>query len=184
MRKVIAAINITIDGFCDHTVMVAADDELHEHYSDLLSNAGVLVYGRVTYQMMEEYWPSIIRNPTGNSATDRFAVAMDKVPKIVFSRTLKKVDWQNTTLLHDGLSDKIQELKNQPGRDIFIGSPSLISTLASGGLIDEYQLCVHPAIVGKGLQLFKHVNEMMVLKLEKSKTFRSGAVTHYYTPSK
>jgi len=89
MRKLIAAINMTLDGFCDHTAMMA-DDELHEHYNDLLRNAGALVYGRITYQLMESYWPTVVKNPTGNKPTDDFAVLIDNIPKVVFSHTLKK----------------------------------------------------------------------------------------------
>src|SRR6476620_8332378 len=96
MRKLIAAINMTLDGFCDHTAM-SADDEIHQHYSELLRSAGTLLYGRITYQLME-YWKTVIENPTGNKATDEFAVTIDKAPKIVFSRTLQQVDWRNTEL--------------------------------------------------------------------------------------
>ena len=97
MRKLIAAINMTVDGFCDHTAGIA-DDELHQHYSDLLNNSGTLLYGRITYQLMESYWPSVVENPTGIKATDEFAVLIDNISKIVFSRTLKNVDWKNSQL--------------------------------------------------------------------------------------
>ncbi|HET6722849.1 MAG TPA: dihydrofolate reductase family protein, partial [Chitinophagaceae bacterium] len=100
MRKLIAAMNMTLDGFCDHTAMIA-DDEIHEHYNDLLRNAGTLIYGRITYQLMESYWPTVVKNPTGNQPTDDFAVLIDDVPKIVYSRTLKNVVWKNTTLKKD-----------------------------------------------------------------------------------
>src|SRR5688572_6872690 len=97
MRKLIAAINMSLDGFCDHTAMIA-DDELHEHYNELLRNAGILIYGRTTYQLMESYWPAVVKNPTGNKSTDEFAVLIDNISKIVFSRTLQQVDWKNTKL--------------------------------------------------------------------------------------
>src|ERR671922_10802 len=105
MRKLIAAINMTLDGYCDHTAMIA-DDELHEHFNEVLRNAGALIYGRVTYQLMESYWPSVVQHPTGNKATDEFAVLIDNVPKIVFSRTLQHIDWKNTTLKKEGLKEE------------------------------------------------------------------------------
>ena len=89
MRKLIAAMNMTLDGFCNHEAMVA-DDEIHEHYNDLLRNAGTLIYGRITYQLMESYWPTVVKNPTGDKSMDDFAVLIDDIPKIVYSRTLKK----------------------------------------------------------------------------------------------
>src|SRR6185436_2166964 len=110
MRKLIAAINTTIDGFCDHTAMIA-DDEIHQHYSELLSNAGTLIYGRITYQLMESYWPAVVKNPTGNKASDEFAVLIDNISKIVFSRTLKNVGWKNTTLKNEIIREEILKLK-------------------------------------------------------------------------
>ena len=91
MRNVIAAINMTLDGFCDHTAGIA-DDEIHQHYNELLSNADTLLYGRITYQLMESYWPDLVKNPSGDKAMDEFALAIDKVPKIIFSHTLKNTD--------------------------------------------------------------------------------------------
>ena len=88
MRKLIAAINMTLDGFCDHTV-ITPDEEIHDHYKDLLNSAGIVLYGRITYQLMESYWPTVVKNPTGNKAMDDFAIAIDNISKIVFSRTLK-----------------------------------------------------------------------------------------------
>ena len=96
MRKVIAAMNMTLDGFCDHTVM-NADEEIHDHYSELLRSGGVILYGRITYQLME-YWPPFIKNPSGDKSMDEFAVVIDSIPKIVFSRTLKSLDWNTATL--------------------------------------------------------------------------------------
>jgi dihydrofolate reductase len=104
MRKLIAAMNMTLDGFCDHTSGIA-DDEIHQHYTDLLRDAGLIIYGRTTYQLME-YWRSIVANPTGNKATDEFAVTMDNIPKIVYSPTLDDVDWRSTELKREILSPK------------------------------------------------------------------------------
>src|SRR6185503_3916479 len=179
MRKLIAAINMTLDGFCDHTAGIA-DDELHQHYNEILSNADILLYGRITYQLMESYWPSIVKNPTGNKPMDQFAVLIDNILKIVFSRTLKNVDWKNTKLKKEVIKEEVLELKQQAGKNILVGSPSLIAALAQLDLIDEYQLSVQPIVLGSGLSLFKNLKDRVNLKLVKTKTFACGAVTHYY----
>jgi dihydrofolate reductase len=183
MRKLIAAINMTLDGFCDHTVMIA-DDELHQHYNELLSNADTLLYGRITYQLMESYWPTVVKNPTGNKPTDEFAVLIDNISKIVFSHTLENVDWKNVKLAKGGIKEEVLELKQQTGKNILAGSPSLIVTLMQLDLIDEYQLCVQPIISGNGLRLFKNINDRINLKLIKTKIFGSGSITLYYEPAK
>ncbi len=183
MRKLIAAINMTLDGFCDHTAVIA-DEEIHEHFNDMLSNAGTLLYGRTTYQLMESYWPSLVKNPSGNKPMDEFAVLIDNISKIVFSRTLKNVDWKNTILKKEIIKEEISELKRQGGKNILAGSPSLIVSLARLDLIDEYQLVVHPVVAGSGLPLFKNIGDGIKFKLLKTKTFGSGAVGLYYEPIK
>jgi dihydrofolate reductase len=164
MKKIVAAINMTLDGFCDHTAM-DADDELHQHYYELLRDAGALIYGRITYQLMESYWPAIVKNPTGNKPTDDFAVVIENIPKIVFSHTLNNTDptitgWKNVKLAERG--------------------PGLIVALTNLNLIDEYQLCVHPVIAGTGLPLFKTIKDRVTLKLLKTKTFNGGQIILYY----
>ena len=183
MRKLIAAMNMTLDGFCNHTAMIA-DDEIHEHYNELLRNAGILIYGRITYQLMESYWPSVVKNPTGNKPMDEFAVLIDNVPKIVFSRTLKNVEWKNTKLKKEINEEEVLELKQQAGKEIFVGSPSLIVAFMNLNLVDEFQFSVQPTILGSGLPLFKNVKNRINLKLLKTKTFGCGAVTLYYEPTK
>jgi dihydrofolate reductase len=182
MRKVIAAFNLTLDGFCDHTSGIPAD-EIHYHYAELLDKAGVILYGRTTYQLME-YWRDILTNPTGEKHMDDFAAAIDKVPKLVFSRTLKSVDWASAKLAKRELSEEIRVLKQQPGKDIYVSSPSLITQLTNLGLIDEYQLCIHPVIAGSGLPLFKNITDKILLKLTKTKVFDFGGVILYYEPVK
>lgn len=182
MGKLIAAINMTLDGFCDHTYGIA-DDELHQHYSALLSSAGTILYGRITYQLME-YWQTVVKNPTGNQATDEFAAMMDRIPKIVFSRTLKKVDWKSARIATRSIEDEVLACKQQSDEDMLVGSPSLIVAATELQFVDQYQLCVHPMIVGKGLSLFKNLNDMSLLKLIKTKTFGSGAIVLYYEPLK
>ena len=183
MRKLIAAMNMSLDGFCDHTAM-SADDEIHEHYSDMLRNAGTLIYGRITYQLMESYWPTVVKNPTGNKPTDDFAVLIDDIPKIVYSRTLKNVVWKNSILKKEITKEEILELKQQTGKNIFVGSPGLIVALAKLDLIDEFQLGVQPTVLGSGLTLFKNIKDRIDLKLLKTKTFGCGAVFLFYERTK
>src|ERR1700759_4269274 len=112
MGKLIAAINMTLDGYCDHTAVIA-DEELHLHFADLLKNAGIILYGRTTYQLMESYWPNVVDKPTGKKSIDNFAVVMDNIPKIVYSHTLKHTDWKNATIKNDLLAEDIETLKRQ-----------------------------------------------------------------------
>jgi len=184
MRKLIAGINMTLDGFCDHTAIIP-DEEIHQHYADLLSNADTILFGRITYQLME-YWQTVVENPTGNKSMDEFAVVIDSIPKIVFSNTLKNVEWKSAKLANRALEEEVLELKQSRGlgsKDILIGSRSLIIQLMKLNLIDEYQLCVHPVIAGNGLPLFENMHDRTILKLIKTKTFGSGAVTLYYEPT-
>jgi dihydrofolate reductase len=181
MRKLIAAINMTLDGFCDHTAGIP-DDEIHQHYADLLSNADTILYGRITYQLME-YWRTLLENPSDEKSMNDFAIAIDKIPKIVFSHTLKNVEWESAKLANRDIEEEVLELKQQSGKDILVGSRSLIIQLMKLNLLDEFQLCIHPVIAGTGLPLFENIKDRTVLKLIKTKTFSGGAVTLYYEPT-
>ena len=181
MSKIIASINITLDGFCDHTAMIAVE-EIHQHFTDMLNNSEAVLYGRVTYQLMESYWPAVVTNPTGTKTMDDFAVAIDNVQKIVFSRTLDQVSWKNTRIAKANLKEEVEMLRKKPGKDILVGSPSLIVALTKLGLVDEFQLVVHPVILGHGLPLFKTISDRIVLQHVKTKNFASGAILQCYTP--
>lgn len=170
--------NMTLDGYCDHTLGIA-DDEIHDHYTELLRSGDIILYGRKTFQLME-FWPPLVANPSGNKAMDEFAVAIDSIQKIVYSRTLENVDWRNTELKRELVKDEFVELKQQTGRNIFVGSPSMIVQLTNLGLIDEYQIAVIPTIAGRGLMLFKDITEQIHLKLLGTKTFGCGVVVHYF----
>ncbi len=180
MRKLVAAINMTLDGFCDHTAIIP-DEEIHQHYADLLSNGDVILYGRITYQLMQ-FWQTLIKNPSGEKSMDDFAIAIDKIPKIVFSRTLQNTEWDSAILSNKPIEEEVLELKQQSGKDILVGSRSLIIQLMELNLIDEFQLCIHPVLVGKGLPLFEKINNRTIFKLIKTKTFSGGAVMLYYEP--
>ena len=132
-----------------------------------------------------EYWRPLVKNPSGEKPLDDFAMAIDKIPKIVFSHTLKNVEWESAKLANRSIEEEVLELKQSRGlgsRDIFVGSRSLIIQLMKLNLIDEYQLCVHPVVAGSGLPLFENINDRTILKLIKTKTFSGGAVTLYYEP--
>ena len=178
MRKIIAAFNMTLDGNCDHTAGIP-DAEVHNHYTRLLNDSDAILYGRITYGLME-YWRPFIENPSGDTSMDDFAKAIDKIPKIIFSHTLKTTDWASAALADKPIEEVVAELKKTPGRDILVGSRSLIIQLANLNLIDEFQLCIYPVIAGKGLMLFNDINNRTALKLIKTKTFSSGTVLLYY----
>lgn len=182
MRKVIAALNMTLDGFCDHTAGIP-DEEIHRHYTELLGEGDSILYGRITYQLME-FWQTILETPSEEKSMNDFAIAIDNIPKIVFSHTLKNVEWESATIANQGLKETVLALKQQSGKAIFVGSRSLIIQLLKLNLIDEFQLCIYPVVVGNGLPLFEDINESTFLKLVKTKTFSGGSIILYYKPIK
>ncbi len=183
MRKLIAGINMTLDGFCDHTAGIP-DEEIHKHYAELLNKSGLVLYGRITYQLMQ-FWQTLLKNPSGEKSMDDFAIAIDKIPKIVFSNTLENTEWDTAQLSDKSLEEKVLELKqSSEGGDILVGCRSLIIQLMNLNLLDEFQLCIYPVIVGGGLPLFENIKDRTLLKLVKTKAFSSGAVLHYYEPVK
>lgn len=181
MRKIVAGINMTLDGFCDHTAIIP-DEEIHQHYAELLDYADVILYGRITYKLMQ-YWQTLLKKPSGEKSMDDFAIAIDKISKIVFSHTLKNTEWDSAKLSDKSLEEKVLELKQQEGRDILVGSRSLIVQLIKLKLIDELQLCIHPVVAGNGLPLFENLTDRSIFKLIKTKIFNSGAIMLYYEPS-
>jgi dihydrofolate reductase len=182
MRNVVYAINISLDGCCDHTKF-NPDEDLHEHYTRLLrDDAGLLVYGRKTYQLMVPYWPDIAKSQSESKADIEFAQAFDSLNKIVFSRSLGSAEDKNTRIVRSNLRDEILKLKQEPGKDILVGGVDVPSQLMGLGLIDEYRIVIAPIIVGEGRRLFEGVNlpEKCRLKLVESKTFKSGCVALRY----
>lgn len=180
MRKVIAAFNMTLDGVCNHTTGVA-DDELHRHYAELIDQGGVILYGRITYQLMQ-FWQELLKNPSGQKSMDDFAVSIDKIPKLVFSTTVTNTGWDSAKLARRPLVEEVLELKQQPGNPILVGSRSLIIQLLKSNLIDEFQICIHPIVEGKGMRLFDGIDDSIRLKLIDTKSLRSGATVMYYEP--
>lgn len=180
MRKIIAAINITIDGVCDHTKGIA-DEELHEHYRLLLQESGIVLYGRKTFELMK-YWQTLLQEPSPERSKNDFAAAINKVPKLVFSNTLKETGWDTAELSAQTLEEKIGQLKEEDGAPILAGSRSMINQLLHLGIVDELQLCIHPMIAGDGLALFEKQDQPRMLHLLKTKVFKSGAIILYYQP--
>ncbi len=181
MRKVVFAINITTDGFCDHRDGIA-DDQLHEYFTRVLRNASTVLYGRTTYQLMVPYWPDVARNQSETEAINEFARVFDSLDMVVFSTTLQHVEGKNRRIVRGNLAEEVIALKQQPGKDIAVGSLSLASQLSALGLIDEYRFVVHPVVAGKGPRLFENVQPQDSLRLDfiDSETFRSGVVALHY----
>lgn len=183
MRKIIAAINMTLDGYCDHTA-ITPGEEIHHHYADLLKKADAILYGRITYQLMQ-FWQTLVEKPSGEQSMDEFALAIDKVPKIVFSRTLENTGWHSAQLSNQPIEEEVLKLKhsgNSGSKDIYVGSRSIMIQLLNLGLIDECQICVHPVIAGGGLPLFENISDRVDLRLTGTKTFGESAVLLYYEP--
>ena len=181
MRNVIFAINTTLDGCVDHTRQVA-DDETHEYFTDLLREVDLLVFGRITYQLMVPFWPEVAKNQSMTKASNEFARTFDSIEKIVFSRSLDGAEDKNTRIVRTNLRDEILRLKQEPGKNILIGGVDLPSQLIELGLVDEYRFVVGPIVAGEGRRLLEGVDlrETLQLKLVESKIFESGCVALRY----
>jgi dihydrofolate reductase len=181
MRNLIFAINITLDGCCDHTKGFA-DEETHEYFTRLLHDVDLLVYGRKTYELMVPFWPEVAKNQSMSKASNEFAKAFDSVDKVVFSRTLDRAEDRNTRIVRTNLREEILKLKQQQGKDILTGGVSLPSQLIELDLVDEYRFVVGPIIAGEGRRLLDDVSlqERLQLKLVESKFFKSGCVALRY----
>ena len=181
MRNVIYAINLTLDGCCDHTKF-NPDDETHEHFTQLLREVDLLVFGRKTYQLMVPYWPDIAKSQSETKADIEFAQTFVSKKKIVFSRSLDRAEDENTRIVRTNLHDEILKLKREPGKDILVGGVDIPSQLIELGLVDEYRFVVMPIIAGEGRRLMEGVSlpEKLQLKLVESKPFKSGCVALRY----
>ena len=175
MRPLRYSINVTLDGCCDHRA-IPADEELHRRAAETLSQADALLFGRVTYEMME----AAFRLP---DLKDPFARTIDAAKKYVVSSTLDRVDW-NAQLLRGDLGEAVQQLKREPGKGLLTGGVKLPLALAELGLIDEYEFIVHPRVVGHGPTLFAGLSKHLDLKLVSRLEFGSGAVAMRYQPSR
>lgn len=181
MRNLIFAINISLDGCCDHTKGYA-DDETHEHFTRLMEDCDLVVYGRKTYELMVPFWPEVAKNQSMSKASNEFAKAFDAINKVVFSRTLESAGDKNTRIVRSNLRDEILKLKQEQGKNILTGGVSIPTQLIELGLVDEYHFVVGPIIAGEGRRLLDSVSlpETLQLKLVKSKVFKSGCVALHY----
>ena len=181
MRPLRYSINVTLDGCCDHRVMIA-DEDLHRHAAENIAQADALLFGRVTYEMMEAAWRLATRTVVMPDWTEPFARTIDAAKKYVVSSTLDRVAW-NAELVRGDLANAIQQLKREPGKGLFVGGVTLPLALAELGLIDEYEFVVHPRVAGHGPTLFAGLSRRLDLKLVSRLEFGSGAVALRYVPS-
>ena len=181
MRNVIFAINITLDGCCDHTKQIG-DEETHEYFTHLMRDVDLLVFGRKTYQLMVPFWPEVAKNQSMSKASNEFAQTFVSINKIVFSRSLESAEDKNTRIVRTNLHDEILKLKQEEGKNILVGGVSIPSQLIELGLVDEYRFVVSPIVAGEGRRLLEGVSlrESLQLKLIESKIFKSGCVALRY----
>ena len=180
MRLLRYSINVTLDGCCDHRVGVT-DEELHRYWAENLAQADALLFGRVTYEMMQAGWRLSTRTVAMPDWTEPFARTIDAAKKYVVSRTLNQVDW-NAELIRGDLGQAVQQLKQEPGKGLFTGGVTLPLALAELGLIDEYEFVVHPRLAGHGPTLLSGLSKWIDLKLVDRREFGSGAVALRYAP--
>ena len=181
MRNVIFAINTTLDGCVDHT-LINPDDEVLEYFAHLTREADLQVFGRKTYQLMVPYWPDIAKDQSASKADREFAQAFVSLSKLVFSRSLDSVEDKNIRIVRTDLRDEILKLKQAQGKNILVGGVDIPSQLIELGLVDEFRFVVWPVIVGSGRRLLAGVNllEKLQLKFVDSKSFKSGCVVLHY----
>jgi len=183
MRKLILMMSVSVDGFIQgpnreldwHMV----DDELHSHFNEVLSAMGAFLSGRVTHELMAGFWPTADTDPSSTGPMVEFAGIWRDMPKIVFSRTLERADW-NTTVVRDLVAEEIQELKAQPGGDLALGGADLAAAFMRHDLIDEYRIYVHPIVIGQGKPLFQPSDARINLRLAETRTFGNGVVLLRY----
>ena len=180
MRPLRYSINVTLDGCCDH-LAIPTDEHLHRHFAESLAQADALLFGRVTYEMMEAAWRPPARPGARPDWMEPFARTINAAKKYVVSSTLDRVDW-NAELVRGDLGKAVEQLKQEPGKGLFVGGVKLPQALAEVGLIDEYEFVVHPRLAGHGPTLFAGLSKHVDLKLVSRLEFGSGAVAMRYEP--
>lgn len=184
MRKIIMMMQVSLDGFFEgpnreldwHMV----DDELHSHFNQLLSTMSAFLAGRINHELMAGYWPTADADPESTAPEVEFSRIWREMPKIVYSRTLQRADW-NTTIAREVVVEEIMALKAQPGGDMVVGGPDLAATFRRHGLIDEYRIYVHPVVIGRGRPLFQPSDAAFTLRLAETRSFGNGVVLLRYT---
>lgn len=184
MRNIILALQVSLDGYMEgpnreidwHMV----DDELHSHFNEELRAMGAFLDGRITYELMAGFWPTADRDPASTPPEVEFAGIWREMPKIVYSKTLERADW-NTTVARDVVVEDVLALKAQPGGDLALGGAQLADSFRRLGLIDEYWIYIHPVLLGRGTPLFKPSDSRTPLTLAETRTFGNGVVRLRYT---
>lgn len=189
MRKVIFQMMVSLDGFIEgpkqdlswHLV----DDEFNKYAIDLLHSIDTIIFGRIAYELFESFWPAAITDPSTTPDNLEIANQINDMHKIVFSKTIEKVEWKNSKLIQQLVPEEITQMKQQEGKDMVIfGGAGIAQSFMRHELIDEYRIMVNPIILGKGKPLFEDMTHRMNLKLIKTRTFNSGVVMLVYEPIK
>lgn len=180
MGKLTFGLNVTIDGCCDHRVGIA-DGELHDHFTKLLSDTGALLYGRITYELMEAHWPAVVQDETAERVHRDFARTLEEIPKYVVSNTRRDFPWKNSFHVEGDLKTFVEDLKEKTPKGVLVGSPRLATQLERLGLIDEYNLPLHPVLVGHGPYLFEGLDRPVQLSVVSSKRLTSGVTVMHYS---
>lgn len=185
MRKLVLFMHISLDGFAADANSglgwISYDSELQQYADGIVATVGSPVYGRVTYELMAGYWPAVLNDPDESEHSKAHAQWVDKVTKIVFSKTMKKAAWNNTIVINDNIAEEINKLKQQPGKDLVIfGSPKLAHSFMELDLIDEYQFTLNPVLLGSGIPVYQNIKNKTDLKLVKATPLKSGVVGLHY----
>jgi dihydrofolate reductase len=191
MRKTFLFMSLSLDGYFEgpnHDLSwINVDDEFHKFALEQLKEADLTLYGRRTYQLMEAYWPKAAQDPKTSEDDLQTANLINNTNKIVFSRTLDKVEendnWKNIKLIHEFDPEEVKHLKQQPGKGIGVGGSELAVSLIKNGLIDEFRFIINPVVIGQGTPIFKGLNQKLNLELIGTRTFKSGNVLHTYIPT-
>jgi dihydrofolate reductase len=180
MRKVSFALNISLDGYCDHT-LGEPSEEMMEYFTALMDDVDLLFYGRVMYQLMFPYWADVARDRSGSLAEVSFAQRLVSIDKVVVSRTLENIDG-NTTIIRSNPAAELRKLKQQQGKTISVDTVNMLPELMAAGLIDEFHLVVHPVMAGRGRHLLEPGSLPAYFKLElvETRTFKNGCIALHY----
>jgi dihydrofolate reductase len=172
-------LNVTLDGCCDHRVMIA-DDEMLDHFTHLIGIAGAMLYGRTTYELMEDFWPAVARDEKAPRAMREWACKLEDMPKYVVSASRRDFPWSNSFHLEGDLREAVTQLKERTPQGVLVGSPMLSAALERLGLLDEYHLVLHPVLAGHGPNLFQGLECPRHLHLVSTTRLKSGVVAMHY----
>jgi dihydrofolate reductase len=177
MRKLIYSMAVSLDGFVDSpNNALAPDEELHAFYNEQAREAGTELYGRRFYELMAGHWPTADANPASTATEAEYAPIWRDLPKVVVSTTLERVEWNSTLIRGDDLAEEVRKLKEQPGKDIHAGGPTLAASLIRLALVDEYRMFVFPVVTGGSLPYFPKIDQHIATRLVATRTFGSGVV--------